>query len=346
MVEERLAHGRAPAWAPSGSPLACVANRPLIAHVMQSLREAGAEGVVVVADHASASAVRKALAHEEAGLGDVDWVGLDAPVGVVEGIRAAAGVLGGERFILHRPDALLMRDRGALRRALADRTSDATLFFRRRSAADPAALRSVCGSATEVENGGGLVKLDGVFALGPAIFDALQHLEPGADGADALFAAIERLDTESGCVRTALLDDWWEYSGRAQDVLDANRLVLDALDVGPTEGEWPECRLEGRVQIHPTAQMRGAVIRGPVAIGAGAKVVDAYVGPYTSIGRDAVVENAEVESSILFPGSSLHNVGVRIEASILGRGATVTRDFRLPRGMRVLVGEHARVTLS
>lgn len=347
VVEGRLGQGHAPSWAPLGAPLACVANRPLIAHIMQSLREAGAEGVVVVADHASSAELRHALADEEAGLGDVDWVELEAPVGIVGGIAAAAGVLAGERFLVHRPDGLVFRSRPALRRALADHESDATVFLSRRSAADPVALQEAGShSAVALEPGAGHGRLDGLYAFGPAIYDALDHLEPGADGVPALLDAIQRLEARPAGVRTEVLDGWWQYERRAQDLLDANRQILDALDGGPDEGRWPESRIEGRVHVHPTAEVRGAVIRGPVVIGAGAKVVDAYVGPFTAIGKGAVVENAEVESSILLQGSSVCNVGLRIEASILGRNAAVTRDFRLPRGLSLLVGEGAKVTLS
>ena len=347
VVEERLGRRSAPSWAPLGVALASVANRPLIAHVMQSVREAGAEGVVVVADHSSAAELRRALAREEEGLADVDWVELDAPVGPVAGILAAAGVLAGERFLLHRPDGLLMRDRDALRGALADCDGDAKMFFRPRRAVDPVALHPVpIASRSIADRAGDVVMLDGLFALGPAIFDALGQLDPGADGAGALLEAIQRLDKAPAGVGAEVLESWWQYSGDSQDLLEANRQILDGLEPVSLEGRWPDCRLEGRVHADPTAQIRGALIRGPVVIGAGARIVDAYVGPYTSIGREVVVENAEVESSMLLAGSSVCHVGVRIEASILGCGAAVARDFRLPRAMRLLVGEGARLTLS
>ncbi|MBA2516088.1 MAG: hypothetical protein H0V22_02005 [Solirubrobacterales bacterium] len=314
---------------------------------MRSLRDAGADGVVVVADHPSASQLRHALGLEDEKLADVDWVELDAPVGLVAGIRAAGGVLAGERFLLHRPDGLLMHNRATLRRALADRDSNATLFFRTRRAADPVALHSVgAASRLGVEPEGDVVMLDGIYAFAPALFDALRELEPGSEGTGALLEAIEWLDQSPAGVRAELLDGWWQYSNHPQYLLDANRQILDALEPVALEGRWPESRFEGRVHADPTAQIRGALIRGPVIIGAGAKVVDAYVGPYTAIGREVVVQNAEVESSMLLAGSSVCHVGARIEASILGRGAAVTRDFRLPRGMRLLMGEGARLTLS
>jgi glucose-1-phosphate thymidylyltransferase len=285
VVEQRLAGGHVSAWAPDGAPLACVANRPLIAHIVGSLRQAGIEHVVVVADHASASRLRQVLARDGGGAADVDWVELDAPVDETEAIGAAAGVLAGESFVLHRPDGLVM--------------------------GDPAALR-----------------------------DAL------AAGAWRRKEAIHLVETDPGCLRAEDLDGWWQYGGSAQDLLDANREILDRRAIAPPQGHWPETRLEGRVDVHPTARLRGAVVRGPAVIGAGATVVDAYVGPYTAIGEDATVENAEVEGSMLLDRASLCNVGVRIEASILGRGATVSRDFRLPRAMRLLVGAGAQVTLG
>lgn len=346
VVEERLGQGQAPCWAPLGAPLADVANRPLICHVVQGLREAGAEGVVVVADHASASGLRQALGREVGGSADVDWVELDGPVGVVDAIRAAGGVLAGERFLLHPPDAFVSGGREPMCCTLADGCADATHFFRARRATDPIALHPVGAEGATAPDRDDLVRLDGLCAFGPAIFDALQDLHPATRGTPTLLEVIRKLDSEAASVRSVVLGGWWQYAGAAQDLLDANRHILDALEPTPVEAQGTGCRIEGRVHAHPTARLSGAVIRGPVVIGPRARVLDAYVGPYTAVGSDVLVENAEIESSILLAGSSVRNVGARIEASILGRAASVTRDFKLPRGLRLLVGEGADVTLS
>lgn len=110
-------------------------------------------------------------------------------------------------------------------------------------------------------------------------------------------------------------------------------------------GSGRDNRIEGRVQIHPTATVTTSVIVGPVVVGEGAEVFNAYIGPYTSIGAQARIEGAEIERSIVSPGASIVHVGARLVSSLVGRGAHVFRDFSLPRAMRLCVGEGDEVAL-
>jgi glucose-1-phosphate thymidylyltransferase len=138
---------------------------------------------------------------------------------------------------------------------------------------------------------------------------------------------------------------WRRYDGAVADLLDINRMVLEELDVDrePPVGEGT--RVQGRVVVHPTATVRASIIRGPVVIGPGARITDAYIGPYTSIGADVHVEGAEIEHSIVLDGASICHIGGRLEASIVGRNARVFRDFSLPRALRLHVGDGVEVAL-
>ena len=129
-------------------------------------------------------------------------------------------------------------------------------------------------------------------------------------------------------------------------MLQANRFFLSGLP-----GDAPVARsdgtdVQGAVELHPTAQLTSAVVRGPVIVGPNVRICDAYVGPYTSIGSDVVVENAEVENSIILPSATIRHLGARLEGSIVGRGAHVFRDFRLPRAFRMTVGDGAKIAIS
>jgi glucose-1-phosphate thymidylyltransferase len=104
--------------------------------------------------------------------------------------------------------------------------------------------------------------------------------------------------------------------------------------------------VEGRVLIHPTARVEATVIRGPVVIGPDATILDAYVGPYTAIGDGALIENAEIENSVVFSGAQIRHVGGRLDGSVIGRGAHVFRDFGVPRSVRLHVGDGAQVEFS
>jgi glucose-1-phosphate thymidylyltransferase len=156
----------------------------------------------------------------------------------------------------------------------------------------------------------------------------------------------ERIDVAGGAFHTRVADTWRQYRGNPLDLLELNRIVLDRLETGLRRPHNNGNRIEGRVWIHEAASVRESVIVGPTVIGPGARVTDAYIGPYTSIGERARVEGAEIERSIISAGASVTHVGGRLVASVLGRDARVFRDFSLPRAMRLRVGDGTEVSLS
>jgi glucose-1-phosphate thymidylyltransferase len=160
----------------------------------------------------------------------------------------------------------------------------------------------------------------------------------GGDAADALCAG-----QDFGRLRVDVLDieACTPCRGGQDALLDANRRLLDEM----AANDEADARVQGRAWIHPSARLTRSVVRGPAVIGPEAEIRDAYIGPYTSIGARAVIEGAEIENSIVLDEASVHFLPSRIESSVIGRGARIGVDFRLPRSMRLSVGEHAVVTL-
>ena len=148
-----------------------------------------------------------------------------------------------------------------------------------------------------------------------------------------------------GRVRVQPVDGCLPRHGDGDSLLDANRCMLERLapSVGPATLE--DCTVQGAVEIHPTARVTRTLLRGPAIIGPGARVCDAYVGPYTSIGAGVVIEGAQIEHSIVLPEAELRFVGTRLESSIIGRGARIVRGFHLPDAIRVSLGDGAEVVL-
>lgn len=138
----------------------------------------------------------------------------------------------------------------------------------------------------------------------------------------------------------------WRYDGTADGVLEANTLALDALKRGRVGADLSKASVQGRVHIDPSAELDGAKIRGPVYIGPGARVIEAYVGPYTTIAAGVTLEGVEIEHSIVLPGASIRYPGRRLEASLLGEGAQIGRDYTLPSALRLRVGPGSDIQLS
>jgi len=160
--------------------------------------------------------------------------------------------------------------------------------------------------------------------------DAAEALSPAAGG------GAERVQ----------LEDARCYDGSVDGVLDANKAALDELKRGRVGADLSKATVQGRVSIHPSAVLDGAKLRGPVSIGPGAVLVETYVGPYTSIGADVRLEGVEIEHSIVMPRATIRYPGRRLEASLVGEGAQIGRDFSLPSALRLRVGRSADIQLG
>src|SRR5204862_455746 len=154
--------------------------------------------------------------------------------------------------------------------------------------------------------------------------------------------AIQWLVDAGASVDSHVVRGWWKDTGRLDDMLEANRLILEVLE-RRVDGRLVESQVDGRVVVEAGAVLERSTVRGPAIIGAGAALRDAYVGPYTAVGRHCVVEGAEVEHSILLEGSSVRGLQGRMESSLLGRNVSVSRDDRQPRAYRFMVGDNSEI---
>ena len=165
------------------------------------------------------------------------------------------------------------------------------------------------------------------------------------DGRGAEANPIAGVRASGGRVRVQDVDGCLACHGDQLTLLECNRRMLERLTTSADPRRYAQCTFQGPVDVHPTARIERSLLRGPLSIGPGACVTDAYIGPYTSIGADSVIEGAEIEYSIVLPQAELRFVGARLESSVIGRGARVVRGFDLPGAIRVSIGDGAEVVL-
>jgi glucose-1-phosphate thymidylyltransferase len=320
-----------------------VANRPIVHHVLDAMRAAGVDELIVagpadllidVRAHVSAYDPRLPL--------PVQYVFGGQDAGADGAIRAAAPLVGAAPCIVHVADGLLDEPLTPHVDTLHKGSIDLVLLCPSPPFGEPP------GRALEPETPlpsvAGLLVEAGIGVFGPGAFRQACQAEVERE-AYGLGDLAQRLSDDGGQVHLSLAEGWRRYRGNPKDLLEVNRLALDLLSPQLRPAAGSSNRIEGRVQIDPTAKVTTSVIVGPVVVGPGAEVTDAYVGPYTSIGSGARIEGAEIERSIISPGACVMHVGARLVSSLVGRGAHVFRDFSLPRAMRLRVGEGDEIAL-
>jgi glucose-1-phosphate thymidylyltransferase len=332
-----------------GAQMTPIANRPLTCHVIDALTAAGARSVALVAPPAVSSAVRGSLSHGLATPPDeIVQLTFDGDGDLGGALIAAAAFVGEDACVAHPANGLLCQELAPFVEALRAGGPDLLVLLHsateRPAPLEPRLRRLL--RLDEIASSRGALALTGVCLFGPgALARSARQLSLAGGRAD--LAALAALCAgEQGIVDAAVVGGWSRYSGAPRDLLELNRMVLEAMPARPLAAELDDSRVEGRVDIHPTALVRSSIVVGPSIIGPGALISHSYIGPYTAVGANAEIENSEVTRSIVCDGARIANVGGRIEASTIGRNARIFRDFALPRAIRMHVGESVELALA
>jgi glucose-1-phosphate thymidylyltransferase len=128
-------------------------------------------------------------------------------------------------------------------------------------------------------------------------------------------------------------------------MLEANSLVLEELDPVIEGYVDRESEVDSRVTVAKGAEVINSVIRGPAIIGENTRIVNAYIGPFTSIYHDCTVKDSEIERSIVLEHSVLENLPARIQDSLIGRNVTLTRSPIRPKALKLTLGDHSQLGL-
>jgi glucose-1-phosphate thymidylyltransferase len=339
----------------SAKQLVPVANKPVLFYGLEAMAEAGIEEVgVIIAPETGAEI--EAAAGDGARFGvRITYIVQDEPLGLAHAVLTAEPFLGSSPFVMYLGDNLLQGGISELVAAFREHGPDALILLT--PVPDPenyGVAELEPAPAGEVGRVLRLVEkphepatdlaLVGVYMFTAAVHDAARAITPSARGELEITDAIQHLVDLGRGVEPHVVRGWWKDTGRLEDMLEANRLILDNL-VERIEGELLESQVEGRVVVEPGARLQRTTVRGPAIIGAGADLSDCYIGPYTAVGEGCRIRGSEIEHSILLAGCTVCDLDGRMESSLLGRDVTVRRGERQPRAYRFMVGDSSDISI-
>ena len=324
-----------------------IANRAIVCHVLDGLLAAGLDDLAVVAPPELAPQIHRCI-DEDGRFGSVTHLTYTGRDDLLGALVAAQDFVGNDACVVHAADGLVGHELLHFAELLETDPPDLLLLLHRtaekRDRLGPAAQRLL--GISELNGSKTCLSLVSVCLFGPgALRLACTHAAGGEQDQD-LTAIAEHLADAGRSLRTKFVRTWRRYCGDPLDLLELNRIVLDQQTPEGDALDGGDNRIEGRVIIHPTAEVSSSIILGPTIIGPAARVSNSYIGPYTSIGAGAEIEGAEIERSIIADGARIMHVGGRIEASTVGRSARIFRDFALPRAMRLHVGDGVELALN
>src|SRR5947209_418580 len=334
----------------SAKQLVRVANKPVLFYGIEAMAEAGIEDVGIIIAPETGDEIRTAAGDGSRFGVRITYIVQAEPAGLAHAVLTAEPFLGDSPFVMYLGDNLLQGGMRELVDAFRANAPDALILL------TPVADPEHYGVAElDPQDSGRVVRLAekpaepttdlalvGVYMFTAGIHDAARAIDPSPRGELEITDAIQHLVDTGLRVEPHIVRGWWKDTGRLEDMLEANRLVLDQVQAR-VEGELIQSNADGRVIIEAGARLERCMVRGPAIIGAGARLTDCYVGPYTAIGENCVIERAEVEHSILLEGSSVIGLDGRMEASLLGRNVTIGRGERQPRAYRFMVGDNSEI---
>jgi glucose-1-phosphate thymidylyltransferase len=331
----------------SAKQLVPVANKPVLFYGIESLAEAGIRDIGIVVGDTQAE-IRAAVGDGSAWGVSITYIEQDAPRGLAHAVLISEPFIGAEPFVMYLGDNLLnkgitnfveefVRERPAAQILLA-RVPDPQMFGVA-ELADGRVVRLVEKPAEPKSD----LALVGVYMFSPVVFEAVKAIRPSFRNELEITDAIQYLIDRGLEVRPHIVDGWWKDTGKLEDMLEANRLILDRIERRVDGSVDADSRVEGKVIVEAGAVVEHSVVRGPVIIGARAKIVHAYVGPFTSIMNDAEVRDSEIEHSIVLEGSSISNLSARIEDSLIGKNVRIYRLPVKPSAYRFMLGDNSEV---
>ena len=330
----------------SAKQLVPVANKPVLFYGLEAMRAAGIHEVGIV--------VGDTRAEIEAAVGDGGRFGLavtylpqEAPLGLAHAVLISEAFLAGSAFVMYLGDNLLKEGIAPFVRDFEANEPDALILLQQ--VADPKSY-----GIAELEDGRVVqlvekpaepksdLALVGVYLFTAAVFESVKAIRPSARGELEITDAIQHMIDRGLRVEPHVVRGWWKDTGKLEDMLEANRLILGTIE-GRVDGELVECTLEGPVQVGEGSVLERCTVRGPVVIGAGCRLSDTFVGPYTSISDGVVVEHAEIEHSIILENSRICRLGARMSDSLIGRDCVIAHSEALPVAYRFMVGDSCQI---
>jgi glucose-1-phosphate thymidylyltransferase len=331
----------------SAKQLVPVANKPVLFYGIEAIAAAGIReiGIVVGDTHAE---IRAAVGDGSRWGVRVEYIEQDQPRGLAHAVKISQQFLGDEPFVMYLGDNLLNkgithfieefdRERPSAQILLA-RVPDPQMFGVAQLC-DGRVVRLVEKPKEPI----GDLALVGVYMFGPEVFESVNRIRPSFRNELEITDAIQDLIDRGLTVRPHVVDGWWKDTGKLEDLLEANRLILETQQRRIEGAVDEESRVEGKVVVEAGAVIDRSVIRGPAIIGRGARISHAYIGPFTSIMNDVDVRDSEIEHSIVLEGSSIRDLANRVTDSLIGKNVRIYRMPVKPSAYRFMLGDNSEV---
>jgi glucose-1-phosphate thymidylyltransferase len=330
-----------------------VANKPILWYGIESIVEAGITEIGIVISPETGEEVKAQTGDGDRFGAKITYILQDKPAGLAHAVKVAQPFLGDSPFVMYLGDNLVQSDLGLfLENFRSNRLDALTLLC-------PVANPSAFGVAKVDENGKLLqlvekpkvppsnLALVGIYIFSPTIHEAIAAIQPSPRGELEITDAIQALIEQGKEVEARQIRGWWLDTGKKDDLLEANCVILDTCLEHRVEGDVDaQSQIIGRVQIGQGSKVVNCTIRGPVIIGENCHLENCFIGPYTSVANQVTLIEADLEHSVILQGAKIDAIQHRIVDSVIGQRAHLRAAPRRPKALRFMIGDDCQIELN
>lgn len=325
-----------------------VANKPVLFRVIEAIRDAGITDIgIVVGD--TAEEIKNAVGRGGRWGVEITYIPQESPLGLAHAVKISRDFLGDERFVMFLGDNVIQGGISPLLAQFSDSDYNSQIVLTRVDKPELYGV-AVLGDDNQIVS---LIEkpkappsdlaLVGIYMFDHHVFDAVESITPSWRGELEITDAIQWLVEHGYTVFPYVHRGWWIDTGRPGDMLEANSLVLEELTPRIEGYVDRDSKVDGRVTVEQGAEIINSVVRGPTIIGENSRIVNSYVGPFTSIYHSVLVEDSEIEYSMVLGHSEIVDIPHRIEGSLIGRRSVLTRSPIKPKAYKLTLGDYSHV---
>ncbi|ABO49913.1 glucose-1-phosphate thymidyltransferase [Desulforamulus reducens MI-1] len=335
----------------TAKPLIPVANKPIVHFIIEQILEAGINDIGIIVAPETDQCFRATLGDGSRWGAKITYILQEKQTGLADTVNKARDFLGDSSFLMFLGDNLIQ---GRVKEIVADfQNSDTDAIIQFKKVKDPRQFgvavldqnQRVIKLVEKPQDPPTDLAVAGIYLFRPVIHQAVQEIKPSWRGELEITDAIQRLVDMNCRVEARELKGWWLDTGKKEDILEANRVILDDYAQFDILGEVDkESSITGRVELGTGSKVKNSIIRGPVRIGDNVTIINSFIGPYTTIGSGCMVENVSLQYSVVLDNCDLNNVDT-IEDSLIGYNSKVYRQETRRKTLRLMVGDDSEITI-
>jgi len=326
-----------------------VANKPILFYCIDNIAQAGIKDVGIIISPETGQEVKNTVGDGSLWGIDIQYITQEVPGGLAHAIKTAQDFLVDSSFIMYLGDNLIGMGINKFINEFKINSPDALILLkevdnpRQFGVADVSKDGKVIRLIEKPDIPPSNLALVGIYIFSSKIHEAIKSIKPSKRGELEITDAIQEL-IDMGCnVESFVLDTWWLDTGKKDDILTANAIVLDEWLKNIIDGSVDDSsKILGRVAIGKGSVIKKSTLRGPVIIGENVEIESSFIGPYTSIGDNVKIVKSSIEHSVIMNDSELREIE-RIEESLVGRRVLITKNNTSHKALRLLLGDDSVV---